>query len=89
MGVVDLWTGLLVQAGLTVAAMVGLVVYRHRPHVEKKLLRLRMPERAAGEWGISFHAGFAVLLATMPEEAFDEALLSPLTVDRRPMLYPG
>jgi hypothetical protein len=95
MGVVDLWTGLLVQVVLTVAATVGLLVYHRRPRVEKKLLRLGMPECLAGEWGISFPAGFALLLATVPEKAFDEAqsafledaaLLSPLAVDRRPVL---
>ncbi len=95
MGVVHLWTGLFVQAVLTVAAVVGLVAYHRRPRLEKKLLRLGMPERLAGEWEASFSAGFALLLATMPEEDFDEAqsafleddtLLSPLAVDRRPVL---
>jgi hypothetical protein len=95
MGVVRLWTGLFVQAVLTVTAVVGLVAYHHRPRVEKKLLRLGMPERLAGEWEASFSAGFALLLATVPEEDFDEAqsafleddaLLSPLAVNRRPVL---
>ena len=95
MGVVHLWTGLVVQAVLTIAAVVGLIVYHRRPHVEKRLLRLGMPERLAGEWEASFPTGFALLLATVPEEDFDEAqsafleddaLLSPLAVDRRPVL---
>jgi hypothetical protein len=95
MGVVHLWTGLLVQAVLIVAAVIGLVVYHRRPRLEKKLLRLGMPEHLAGEWAISFPAGFALLLVTVPEKAFDEAqrafledeaLLSPLAVDRRPVL---
>ena len=95
MGVVHLWTGLVVQAVLTVAAVVGLVIYHRRPHVEKRLLRLGMPERLAGEWEAAFPAGFALLLATVPEDLFDEAqdvfleddaLLSPLAVDRRPVL---
>lgn len=95
MGVVHLWTGLVVQAVLTVAAVVGLILYHRRPHVEKRLLRLGMPERIAREWGDSFPAGFALLLATVLEEDFDEAqgafleddgLLSPLAVDRRPVL---
>jgi hypothetical protein len=95
MGVVHLWTGLVVQAVLTIAAVVGLVVYYRRQHVKKRLLRLGMPERLAGEWETSFPAGFALLLATVPEEDFDEAqsaflkddnLLSPLAVDRRPVL---
>ena len=94
MGVVHLWTGLLVQAALTVAAVAGLVVYHRRPRVEKKLLRLGMPERLAQGWEASFPAGFALLLATVPEEDFDEVqgafledgvLLSPLAVDRWPV----
>ena len=94
MGVVHLWTGLLVQATLVVASIFGLVVYRRRPRVEKRLLNLGMPERLAGEWEASFPAGFALLLATVPERDFeeaqgafleDEALLSPLAVDRRPV----
>ena len=95
MGVVNLWTGLLVQATLTVAAIFGLVVYHRRPRVEKELLRLGMPEHLAGEWESSFPSGFALLLATVPESAFEEAeeafleddsLLSLLAVDRRPVL---
>jgi hypothetical protein len=54
-----------------------------------------MPERLAKEWEASFPDGFALLLATVPEEEFEEAqsaflqddtLLSPLAVDRRPVL---
>ena len=95
MGVVHLWTGLIVQAVLTVAAVVGLVAYHRRPRVEKKLLSLGMPEKLAGEWETSFSTGFALLLTTVPEENFDEAeeaflgdgtLLSPLAVDRRPAI---
>jgi hypothetical protein len=95
MSVVHLWTGLLVQAVLTVAAVVGLLVHHRRPRVEKNLLLLGMPEYLAGEWKASFSAGFALLLATVPERAFDEAqgaflqdvaLLSPLAVDRRLVL---
>jgi hypothetical protein len=95
MGVVHLWTGLLVQAVLTLPTVVGLVVYHRRPRVEKKLLRLGMPKLLAEGWEASFPAGFALLLATVPEEDFDEAqgafledgaLLSPLAVDRRLVL---
>ena len=95
MGAVHLWTGLIVQAVLTVAAVVGLVVYHRRPRVEKRLLRLGMPDHLAQKWEASFPAGFALLLATVPEEKFDEAqgafleddaLLAPLAVDRRPVL---
>jgi hypothetical protein len=94
MGVVHLWTGLVVQAVLIVAAMIGIVVYHRRPRVEKKLLSLGMPERLAGEWETSFSVGFALLLVTVPEQLFDEVqgvfleddtLLSSLAVDRRPV----
>jgi hypothetical protein len=94
MGVVHLWTGLVVQAVMTVAAVIGLVVY-HRPHVEQRLLWLGMPDHLAQKWEASFPAGFALLLATVPEGDFEEAqgafleddtLLTPLAVDRRPVL---
>ena len=95
MGVVHLWTGLVVQVVLTVAAVAGLVHYHRQPHVRKRLLGLGMPERLAKEWEATFPAGFALLLATVPEEEFeevqsaflqDDTLLSPLAVDRRPVL---
>ena len=95
MGVVHLWTGLVVQAVLTVAAVIGLVVYYLRPRVEKRLLQLALPDHLTQKLGASFPAGFALLLATVPEEKFDEAqgaflednaLLAPLAVDRRPVL---
>lgn len=95
MGLVHLGTGLIVQAVLTIAAVLGLVVYYRRPRVEKKLLRLGMPEKLAGEWEASFSTGFALLLATVPEGTFeeaegafleDDALLSPLAIDRRLVL---
>ena len=95
MGAVHLWTGLVVQAVLTAAAVIGLVVYHRRPRVEQRLLRLGMPDHLAQKWEASFPAGFALLLATVPEGDFEEAqsaflednaLLSPLAVDRRPVL---
>jgi hypothetical protein len=95
MGAVHLWTGLVVQAVLTVAAVIGLVVYHRRPRVEQRLLRLGMPDHLAQKWEASFPAGFALLLATVPEGDFeeaqnafleDDALLSPLAVARRPVL---
>lgn len=95
MGAVHLWTGLVVQAVLTAAAVIGLVVYHRRPRVEQRLLRLGMPDHLAQKWEASFPAGFALLLATVPEGDFeevqsafleDDALLSPLAVDRRPVL---
>jgi hypothetical protein len=95
MSAVHLWTGLVVQAVLTVAAVIGLVVYHRRPRVEKRLLRLEMPDNLAQQWEASFPAGFTLLLATVPEGDFEEAqgafleddtLVSPLAVDRRPVL---
>jgi hypothetical protein len=95
MGVFHLWTGLVVQALLMVSSVIGLLAYHRRPRVEKQILRLGLPEKLAGEWETSFRAGFALVLATVPEEDFDEAqsafleddaLLSPLAVDRRPVL---
>lgn len=92
MGTVHLWTGLIVQAVLTVAALIGLVVYHRRPRVEKTLLGYGVPEKLAGEWEASLSSGLALLLVTVPESDFDEAqdaflvdsnLLSPLAIDRR------
>lgn len=95
MGVVHLWTGIVVQAVLTVASVAGLVVYSRRPRLEGQLLRLGLPDRFAKEWTVAFPAGFALVLATVPEELSEEAqdafledtdLVSPLAVDRRPVL---
>lgn len=95
LGVVHLWTGLVVQALLTVASVVGIVLYSRRPRLERQLLRLGLPDRLAGEWAEAFPHGFALVLATVPEELSEEAqeafladkrLVSPLAVDRRPVL---
>ena len=95
MGAVHLWTGIIGQAVRTLASVFGIVLYHRRPHVQRRVLRLGMPERLAGEWEASFKDGFALLLATVPEDLFgeaqdafleDETLLSPLAVDRRPVL---
>lgn len=95
MGVVHLWTGLIVQAVLTVASVIGLVIYHRRPRLKKQLLSLGLPDRLAEDWAEAFPSGFALVLATVPEEdseeaqkAFlaDENLVSPLAVDRRPVL---
>src|SRR5918998_5737298 len=59
MGAVHLWTGLVVQAVLTVASVAGLVVYSRRPRLEGQLLRLGLPDRFAKEWTAAFPAGFA------------------------------
>src|SRR3954467_5940079 len=50
MGVVHLWTGLVVQVLLTVAAVAGLIVHHSRSHLQQRVLRLGMPEHFAGEW---------------------------------------
>ena len=95
MGVVHLWTGLIVQALLTLASAVGLVVYHRRPRLEGQLLRLGLPRGFAKEWAAAFPAGFALVLATVPKEFSEDAqeafleggdLVSPLAIDRRPVL---
>ncbi len=95
MGVVHLWTGLVVQTLLAVASIAGITLYRRRPRLKGQLLRLGLPDRLAKEWAEAFPAGFALVLATVPEElseeaheAFlaDESLASPLAVGRRPVL---
>lgn len=95
MGVVHLWTGLVVQALLTLAAVVGLVLFHRRPRVEKQLLRMGLPDKFASEWAQALTSGFALVLVTTAAEDADEAewafldtrnLRAPLAVDRRPVL---
>src|SRR5215210_5050252 len=94
MGAVHLATGLIVQAVMTLAAVVGLLVYHGRPQLEKKLLGMGFPEELAEEWAEAFPRGFALALATVPAELFGETqeafleggLEAPLAVDRRPVL---
>lgn len=94
MGAVHLATGLVVQAVMTLAAVVGLLIYHRRPQLKKKLLRMVLPEEFAREWESRFSAGFALALATVPEELFDAAqeaflgdgLEAQFAVDRRPVL---
>ncbi len=94
MGAVHLPTGLIVQAVMTVAAVVGLVLYHRRPRLEKQLLRMGLPENLVEEWSGAFPDGFALALATVPSDLSDKAqeafledgLESPLAVDRRPVL---
>jgi hypothetical protein len=95
MGAVHLPTGIAVQAVLTLAAIVGLIVYYRRPHLKNRLLAMGLPEGFAEEWEAKFPEGFVLALATIPADQFDEAqdaftedlrLLSPLAVDRRPVL---
>ena len=95
MGAVHLWTGIVVQALLTLASVVGLIVYHRRPRLKKQLLRLGLPDRLADEWATAFPSGFALVLATAPEEHSEEAqeaflavggLRALLATDRRPVL---
>ena len=93
MGAVHLATGLTVQAVMTLAAVVGLVLYHRRPQVEKHLVSMGLPERAAEEWAGAFPDGFALALATVTTDLFDETqkafledgLVAPLAVDRMPV----
>jgi hypothetical protein len=93
MGAVQLATGLIVQSLMTLAAAVGLVIHHRRPQLEKHLLGMGFPEELAGEWARAFPNGFALALATVPAELFDEAqgaflgkdLEAPLAVDRYPV----
>ena len=95
MGAVHLPTGLAVQAIMTLAFLVGLVLYHRSPQLEKKILRMGLPERLAEEWQVAFPGGFALSLVTVPAELFDDAqeafledpgLLAPQAVNRRPVV---
>jgi hypothetical protein len=95
MGAVHPPTGIVVQAVITLATIIGLILYHRRPHLQKKLLTMGLPESFAGEWEAAFHDGFALALATVPSDLHDETqdafledskLSSPLAVDRRPVL---
>jgi hypothetical protein len=95
MGAVHPPTGIIVQTVMTLAAIIGLILYHRRPHLQKKLLAMGLPERFAEEWEAAFHDGFALALATVPSDLFDETqdafledstLRSALAVDRRPVL---
>jgi len=95
MGAVHLPTGIAVQAVITLAAVIGLILYHRRSKLQKKLLGMALPEEFAEEWAAAFHNGFALALATVPADLFDEtqdtfledpALASALAVDRRPVL---
>jgi len=94
MGAVHPPTGIAVQAIMTLAAIIGLILYHRRPHLRKQLLAMGLPEKFAEEWEAPFHQGFALALATIPADTFDQAqdafeepgLVSALAVDRRPIL---
>ena len=95
MGAVHLPTGIAVQAVITLAAVVGLILYHRGSELHKKVLAMALPEEFAEEWAAAFHNGFALALATVPADLFDEtqdafledpALASALAVDRRLVL---
>ena len=95
MGAVHPPTGIAVQAVMTLATIIGLILYHRRPHLQKQLLAMGLPERFAEEWETAFQDGFALALATVPSDLFDETqdafledseLRSPLAIDRRPVL---
>jgi hypothetical protein len=94
MGAVHLATGLIVQALMTVAAVVGLVLYHRQRRLEEKLLGMGLPENFAEEWAEAFPDGFALALVTVPAELFEDAqeaflhegLETPLAVGRRPVI---
>jgi hypothetical protein len=94
MGAVHLATGVAVQAIFTLACLVGLILYHRSPKLEKKLLRMGMPDHVAREWESWFDSNFALALLTVPEDDFEAArglfeesgMQSPLAVDRRLVL---
>lgn len=95
MGAVHLTTGITVQAVMTLAVIAGLVIYHRQPRVERRIVSMGLPENLAAEWESRFPDGFALALATVPEDLLDEAqeafaedktLESPMAVDRRPVL---
>jgi hypothetical protein len=94
MGAVHPPTGIAVQAIMTLIAIIGLILYHRRPHLRKQLLAMGLPETFAEEWEATFYHGFALALAAVPADTFDETqdafeepgLESPLAVDRRPVL---
>lgn len=95
LGAVHLPTGVILQAVMVLAAVVGLVLYQRKPRLEERLLRMGLPEEAVEEWSAAFARGFALVLVTVTADRFDgvqeailegEGLESPVAVDRRPVL---
>jgi hypothetical protein len=95
MGAVHPPTGIIVQIIMTLTAIIGLILYHRRLHLQEKLLAMGLPEKFAEEWEGAFNEGFALALATVSADHFDETqdafledsrLRSPLAVDRRPVL---
>jgi hypothetical protein len=95
MGAVHLPTGIVVQTVMTLAAIIGLVIFHRLPHLKNKVIGLGLPDELAEKWEKSFPSGFALALVTVPEDLFDDAqaafledesLIEPLAVDRRVVL---
>lgn len=95
MGAVHLPTGIVVQAVVTLAVVLGLLHYGRKSRLERQLLRMGLPDNFAAEWAGAMQEGFACVLATVPAEGADEVewafletenLKAPLAVDRRPVL---
>src|ERR687893_900071 len=57
MGAVHPPTGIAVQTIMTLAVIIGLILYHRRPHLQKKLLAMGLPERLAEEWEGAFNEG--------------------------------
>src|SRR5829696_3525279 len=66
MGAVHLATGLTVQAVMTLAAVVGLVIYHRRPQVEKELVGMGLPEGPPENGAPPSWAGLALASLTCP-----------------------
>lgn len=95
MGAVHLPTGLVVQTVMTLAAIIGLVIFHRLPHTKNKVIGLGLPDEFAEKWGTAFPSGSALALVTVPEDLFgeaqeafleDESLIEPLAADRRVVL---
>ncbi|BBL78155.1 hypothetical protein RxyAA322_00090 [Rubrobacter xylanophilus] len=98
MGAVHLPTGLAVQGVMTVLCAAGLILYHRRPPLRRLLLEMGLPGGFVEDWEEEFASGFALALAAVPEELFEEvreafeadpALRAPRAVDRRPVLWNG
>ena len=94
MGAVHLRSVLAVQAVMTLTAVVGLVLYYRRPQAREAPRLACTPDGPAEEWAGAFPEGFALALATVTDDHFDETqgaflendLIAPRAVDCRPVL---
>ena len=69
MGTVHPPTGIAVQVVMTLAVIIGLILYHRRPHLQQKLLAMGLPEKLAVEWEGTFQEGFALALEKIFETA--------------------